>query len=195
MKDEIEDWIRSHCFEEDQDSSKKPNERDTRKAAGVPLGRKEVDEIFQERETMYESLAFLRQHRNTTVVEFLGRGELKMKCRADRNEVGRSGVGRRPGLTSRQRSQKETWRSGSLERLLWTWSGSCRCQGCDGPERTYKQVLWALFGADQGRRDEEYTVDLCTKCFLAGGRQQSATATDERHDCDQSKFCVVLLLK
>ena len=37
----------------------------------------------------------------------------------------------------------------------------------DGPERTYKQVFWALFGADQGRRDEEYTVDLCTKCFLA----------------------------
>ena len=103
MKDEIEDWIRFHCFEEDQ-TARRRRTRDTRKAAGVPLGRKEVDEIFQERETIYESLAFLRQHRNTTVVEFLGEGELKMKCRADkksdnlqdegkedtRNEVGRS---------------------------------------------------------------------------------------------------------
>ena len=82
MKDEIEDWIRFHCIEEDQ-TVRRSRTRDTRKAAGVPLGRKEVDELFQERETMYESLAFLRQRRNTTVVEFLGEGELKMKCRAD----------------------------------------------------------------------------------------------------------------
>ena len=86
MKDEIEDWIRFHCIEEDQ-TVRRSRTRDTRKAAGVPLGRKEVDEIFQERETMYESLAFLRQHRNTTVVEFLGESELKMKCRADNSRV------------------------------------------------------------------------------------------------------------
>ena len=86
MKDEIEDWIRFHCIEEDQ-TVRRSRTRDTRKAAGVPLGRKEVDELFQERETMYESLAFLRQHRNTTVVEFLGEGELKMKCRADNSRV------------------------------------------------------------------------------------------------------------
>ena len=58
MKDEIEDWIRFHCIEEDQ-TVRRRRTRDTRKAAGVPLGRKEVDELFQERETMYESLAFL----------------------------------------------------------------------------------------------------------------------------------------
>ena len=41
----------------------------------------------------------------------------------------------------------------SLSRMRWA--------------RAFVQVSWALFGADQGRRDEEYTVDLCTKCFLA----------------------------
>ena len=81
MKDEIEDWIRFHCIEEGQ-TARRRRTRDTRKAAGVPLGRKEVDELFQERETMYETLAFLRQHRNTTT-GFFGGGELKMKCRAD----------------------------------------------------------------------------------------------------------------
>ena len=191
MKDEIKDWIRFQCIEEDQ-TVRRSRTRVARKAACVPLGRKEVDELFRERETIYESLAFLRQHRNTTT-GFFGGGELKMKCRADNSwkicrikekkihammweDVRRN----KPGLTSRKRSQKETWRSGSFERLPWTRGGSCRCQGCGGPERTYKQVSWALFGADQGRRDEEYTVDLCTKWFLAGGRQQSATASDRR---------------
>ena len=61
-----------------------------------------------------------------------------------------------------------------FERLPWTRSGSCRCQGCGGPERTYKYL--GLFSVQIKDEDEEYTVDLCTKCFLAGGRQQSATA-------------------
>ena len=136
MKDEIEDWIRFHCIEEDQ-TARRRRTRDTRKAAGVLLGRKEVDELFQERETMYESLAFLRQRRNTTVMEFLGEGEPKMKCRADNSRVIYSIKEKKipammweevrrnkPGLTSRKRSQKETWRSGSFERLPWTRSGS-----------------------------------------------------------------------
>ena len=86
MKDEIKDWIRFHCIEEAQ-TVRRSRTRDARKAAGVPLGRKEVDELLQERETMYDSLAFLRQHRNTSIVEFLGGGELTMKCRADNSRV------------------------------------------------------------------------------------------------------------
>ena len=58
MKDEIKDWIRFQCIEEDQ-TVRRSRTRVARKAAGVPLGRKEVDELFQERETIYESLAFL----------------------------------------------------------------------------------------------------------------------------------------
>ena len=79
---EIEDWNRFHCIEEDQ-TVRRNRTRDARKAAGVPLGRHGVDESFQGRETMYESLAFFRQHRNTTIVDLFwrSRAEDEVPCR------------------------------------------------------------------------------------------------------------------
>ena len=202
MKDEIEDWIRFHCIEEDQ-TARRSRTRDTRKAAGVPLGRKEVDELFQERETMYESLAFLRQRRNTTVVEFLGEGELKMKCRADNSRVNLQHKGKEDTRNDAGRSASEQTRSYIQEEITegdveeWIFLRGCCGRGValvavkDAVGQSVRtSKYFGLFSVQIMGEEMRSTPWTCAQSAFVQEEDSKAQqpATDERHDCDQSKF-------